>query len=317
MLAAQYTVPGKVALVRTPDPDCPPDGLLLRVETLGICGSDLHFCHDVTSAEYPCGPGFSGHECVATVEAGKGLPIGTRVLALAPDYDAFAEGLAASVDSVIQIPEHLSSESAVLAQQLGTVIYCCRKLPNVLDRHVVVVGQGPAGLFFTMLLSRMGARSITGVDIQPHRLELARQLGATYTVNPDVSDCQDAVREYTQGAMGDLVIEAVGKAETIDLCINLVRENGEIALFGVPKSTILSVDVEALLRQNVRVTTSVFAQREPGLRSFRLALQMIAEDRIDPLPLVSHRLKFTEIAKGFELAHKRTDGAVKVLLSCA
>ena len=316
MLAAQYTAPGAVSLVHTPDPDCAPEGLLLRVDTLGICGSDLHFCHDVARAEFPCGPGFSGHECVAIVEEGQGHPAGTRVLALAPDYNAFAEGLSATCESVIRVPDHVSSERAVLAQQLGTVIYCCRKLPNVLDGHVVVVGQGPAGLFFTMLLSQMGARSLTGVDIEPHRLALARQSGATCAVNPDETDCEAAVREHTRGAMADVVIEAVGKADTLDLCIRLVRKEGDIALFGVPKSHVLPVDVEALLRRNVRLTTSVFAQREPGMRSFRLALQMIADCRIDPMPLVSHRLGFAEIAKGFELAHTRADGAVKVLLKC-
>ncbi|MDE2731657.1 MAG: zinc-binding dehydrogenase [Bacteroidota bacterium] len=316
MLAAQYTAPGAVSLVQTPDPECPPEGLLLRVETLGICGSDLHFCHDVATAEYPCGPGFSGHECVAIVEEGRGLPVGTRVLALAPDYNAFAEGLSATGDSVIRVPEHLSSDRAVLAQQLGTVIYCCRKLPNMLDRHVVVVGQGPAGLFFTMLLSRMGARSLTGVDTEPHRLTLARQLGATCVVNPDVTDCEAAVREHTRGDMADVVVEAVGKAETLNLCTSLVRKEGDIALFGVPKTHVLPVDVEALLRRNVRLTTSVFAQREPGLHSFRLALQMIGDGRIDPMPLVSHRLGFAEIAQGFELAHTRSDGTIKVLLRC-
>lgn len=316
MLAAQYTVPGAVSLVHVPDPDSPPDGLLLRVETLGICGSDLHFCHDIPQAEFPCGPGFSGHECVAIVEDGTALPTGMRVLALAPDYNAFAEGLSATVNSVIPVPEHLSSDRAVLAQQLGTVVFCCRKLPNVLDRHVAVVGQGPAGLFFTMLLSRMGARSITVLDIESHRLDLAGNVGATCLVNPDATDPAEAVAEHTQGAMADIVIEAVGHAETLGMCSKLVKKEGDIALFGVPKSEVLPVDVEALLRQNVRITTSVFAQREPGLRSFRLAMQMIADNRIDPLPLVSHKLPFAEIAKGFELAHSKTDGAVKVLLNC-
>ena len=316
MLAAQYQVPGEVSLVHTPDPDCPPDGLLLRVETLGICGSDLHFCHDTPQVELPCGPGFSGHECVAVVEEGQALPKGTRVLAIAPDYNAFAEGLSATTDSVIPIPEHVSSDRAVLAQQLGTVIFCSRKLPNVLDRHVAVIGQGPAGLFFTMLLGSMGARTITGIDIEPHRLATAQKLGATCTINPELEDPLEAISTHTGGAMADIVIEAVGKADTLAMCSDLVRTRGDIALFGVPKSAVLPVNVEELLRKNVRLITSVFAQREAGLRSFRLALKMIADNRIDPLPLVSHRLPFSQIARGFELAHTKAEEAVKILLHC-
>ncbi len=314
MLAARYTAPGCVELVRTSDATCARDGLLLRPEVVGICGSDLHFCHDSSPDQYPLPPGFSGHECVAIVEEGSAYPCGTRVLALAPDYDAFAEGLAATQDSVIPVPEGLAAERAVLAQQLGTVIYCSRKLPNVLDRNVVIIGQGPAGLLFTMLLSRMGARTIVGIDLEAHRLRLAAALGATCTVCASQEDTVEVVREHTQGTMADLVVEAVGKAETLDLCSVLVRPHGHIALFGMPKAQVLPVDVEAFLRMNVRITTSVFAQREPGLHSFRLALEMVASGRLDPWPLVSHQLPFASIARGFVLAETRTESAVKVLL---
>ena len=72
--------------------------------------------------------------------------------------------------------------------------------------------------------------------------------------------------------------------------------------------------LEHFMRKNARIITSVFAQREAGLRSFRSALALIASGCMDPLPLISHRLPFADIARGFGLAESKREHAVKVLL---
>ena len=316
MRAAQYTARGQIDLVTVADSEPAPGGLLLRANTAAICGSDLHFLHDSPEDSYPWKPGQSGHECVAVVaeSADSGVARGARVLALPPEFNAFAELFPAQPEHVIALPEDLESERGVLAQQLGTVVYCCRKFKSVLDRRVAVVGQGPAGLLFTMLLRAMGARQIIGLDLVAHRLDLARAMGASRAINVAREDPAEAVRACTGGKMADIVVEAVGRAETINLCPALVRDGGEIALFGVPKKEILPIALEAFMRKNVRIVTSVFAQGEPGLRSFRLAIDLIASGRIDVAPLVSHRLPFAAIREGFHLAETKHDGAVKVLL---
>ena len=320
MRAVQYMAPGKAALVSAPDPEAGPGEMLLRPTLVAICGSDLHFLHDGPVASYPAKPGFSGHECVATVAdcaqvPGPGLHRGARVLALAPDYDAFAELLVARPETVIPVPDAVATEQALMAQQLGTVLFCCRKLPNVMDRHVAVVGQGPAGLLFTMVLRKMGAATITGLDIVDHRLGLARRLGADVAVHSGRTNPVEAVRAITGGAMADIVIEAVGKAETINLCADLVRNAGDVMVFGMPKRDKIPLRLEAFMRKNVRMLTGVFAQREPGLRSFRLALAWIASGHLDPVPLITHRLRFAEAARGFELALTKAEQSVKVLLN--
>ena len=165
-----------------------------------------------------------------------------------------------------------------------------------------------------MLLNQMGARTVIGVDVQECRLQMAAKVGASKVIHAKKEEVASVVQARTKGMMADLVVEAVGTAETINLCTRLVRKHGRIALFGVPKTDVLPLDIEALLRKNVHVHTSVLAQREPGLRSFRLALDMIATGRLDPWPLVTHRLPFGQIVEGLTLASTPDSGAVKVLL---
>jgi threonine dehydrogenase-like Zn-dependent dehydrogenase len=240
---------------------------------------------------------------------------GDRTLVITPRHDALAEYLAVEPQGLIPLPDHVEVDQGVLAQQLGTVIYCCRKLDNVLDKTVVVVGQGPAGLLFTTLLGHMGAKTVIGLDVVEHRLRMARQVGATHTVNALQADVVAAVGELTGGRMADVVVEAVGKEETINLCPDLVRVRGELALFGVAKRDVFPFAYEKFMRRQLRTVSSAHTLEEPGLRSFRLAVDLIARGFLDGAPLVTHRLPFSEVRGAFHLAESKQDGAIKVLLN--
>ena len=318
MKAAQYLAPGDVDLTEAPAPAPAPGQAVVRVARVTICGSDLHELADGPPASYPCPPGFSGHECVGIVEVpggpGAGLRLGDRVLVIPPQHDGLAERIALDPSALIVLPDGLDLELGVLAQQLGTVIHCCRKLDNVLDKVAVVVGQGPAGLLFTTLLTCMGARAVIGLDVLPHRLAMARRMGARHTVDVAAANPVAAVRDLTGGQMADVVVEAVGKEETINLCLDLTRPRGELALFGVPKRGVFPFAYETFLRRQLRTISSAHTLHEPGLRSFRLALDLIARGVVDPAPLVTHRLPFAEVRRAFRLAAGQEEGAVKVLL---
>lgn len=316
MKAVQYTSPGRLDLVEVPQPKSRPDQILIRVEKVTICGSDLHTLHDSLLADYPFAPGMSGHECVGVVEK-SGYPEikpGDRMLVIPPKANAMAEYLVVEPRQLIPLPDGLNPELGVLAQQLGTVIFCCRRLENVLDKVVVVVGQGPAGLLFTTLLYHMGAKQVIGLDIVDHRLAMARRMGAAHALNVQHLDPVEAIRDITAGQMADVVIEAVGKEETINLCPQLARPGGELALFGVPKRSVFPFAYEQFLRRQLRTFTSAHTQAEPGFRSFHLALDFIAQGRLNVSSLITHRLPFTAVHDAFQLAETKQDGAVKVLL---
>ncbi|MCZ7568818.1 MAG: zinc-binding dehydrogenase [Ardenticatenaceae bacterium] len=317
MRAAQYVSPGRVALVETPAPVCGPHQVLVRVEYVGVCGSDLTILYHTPAEAFPFPPGASGHECVGVVahSALPGFAAGDRVLVLPPETNALAEYVAVEPQYLIPLPANLDSRVAVLAQQFGTVIYCLRRLDSLLDKDVVIVGQGAAGLFFTALCAHSGARQVITLDVVEARLAMSRRMGATQTINLGLTDPLSVVRELTGGLMADVVIEAVGKAETIHACPDLARVGGELALFGISREPVFPFNYANFFRKYLRTTTTADAQSEPGLRSFRLALALLAQNRIDVAPLITHCLPLEQSDRAFHLAEMKLDGVVKVLIA--
>lgn len=318
MKAVQYVSPGHVTVVDVPVPERPAGEVLLRLDKVAICGSDLHMLYDSAPASFPFDPGVSGHECIGVVEEADSTEVrrGERMLIIPPKINAMAEYVTVKPKWLIPIPDGLDSQRGVLAQLLGTVLYACKRLPSVVDKTVAVVGQGPVGLLFTMLMAHYGAKKIIGLDVVDHRLSVSRAVGAAHTINAERENPAEAVRELTDGALVDLVIEAVGKEETINYSLDLVRQNGDMLLFGIPKRSAFVFEYEKFLRKLLRTTSCAFTQQEPGLRSFRLAVDLIAQGRLDVSPLISHCLPLADAPGAFHLAQTKQDSAVKVLLDC-
>ncbi len=316
MKVAQYASPGQIKLIEMPIPQIESDEVLVRLDKVAICGSDLHVVYEMPPDKYPFPPGFSGHECVGVVEESDSPDFNPDdwVLMIPPEANAWAEYVTVGSPWLIPIPDHLLAEQAVLAQLLGCIIYTCKKLKNVLGKTAVVIGQGPAGLLFSAMLHRMGVRQVIGLDVIEHRLETAICMGADHVINVDDVSPVEVVTELTQGQMADVVIEAVGKEETINLCADLARPFGELALFGGPMRKQMMLDFEKFLRKQLYTTTTIHTQQEPGLASFRLAMEFIANNRIDVTPLISHHIPFEDIRQAFALAYYKQDGAIKVLV---
>lgn len=199
----------------------------------------------------------------------------------------------------------------MLAQPLGTAIFAMKKLPNLIDLDVAVVGQGPMGQFFNACLRNMGARHIIGIDLVQSRLDRSHLFGATETVCNKTTDPVAAVKDILDGQLPDIVIEAVGHYDqAFDLCIDLCRPAGRILYFGVPPQSI-EVRWRDLLFKNIAVHTSI----NPDFRrDFPLAMRWIGEGRINVKPLITHRYPLSQIQEAFEVFRDKRDGALKVIV---
>jgi L-iditol 2-dehydrogenase len=197
---------------------------------------------------------------------------------------------------------------------LGTVIFACRYLPNLIGKDVAVIGQGSAGLWFNFMARRLGARRVIGIDLQAHRLAVATQYGATHTIHNAITGAPQTLAELTDGQGVDVVIEAAGEAETVNMSYHLVGRDGDILLFGVPRMESLTLDYETFFWKFPRVKAVCSAQREPGQRSTVLALDLIANGELDVSPILTHTFPFEETLEAYELQNTYDEGAIKIVI---
>jgi threonine dehydrogenase-like Zn-dependent dehydrogenase len=322
MLAGHFVSPRQVRLVDIQEPQLPsasvlPGQILFQPEMTCLCGSDLpYFDGDFEGhpIEYPQPVGMSLHEMVGTVVETNGTrwKAGTRVLAVPVGQHGLFERFVLSEQRAISLAPSLSDEIAMLAQPFGTVVHALKKLPNMIDRDVVVLGQGPIGQMFNAGLRNMGARRIIGIDPIASRLRMSPQMGATDTVCSTGYEAVEAVRTILNGELPEVVIEAVGhKAQAFSDAVELTRPYGQILFFGVPATTIDAVPLRAAMLKNLTISTSLHPDFE---RTFPLAMQWIAEGRVNLAPLITHRFPLEQLQTAYDTFRDRVDGALKVLV---
>ena len=329
MRAASLVGRGKTDIIETPVPEAPEGHALVEPLLIAICGSDLmKIYHDLVPEEfYPLPPGVSGHEVIARVVSmnrgsapdpnypGGPVKEGDIVLSLVPVVEnAMSEYATAAIENLLPLPPGKSAQELILAQQLGTVIYACKRLPNIVGKKAVVIGQGSAGHFFDFMLRRMGAEKIVAVDHSDARLEMGKKFGADVVFNSKDADPVEFVLNEVGAEGADLVVEAVGEEETYNLLPKLIKKFGYLLYFGVPHKLRFDFDVMTWFRKVPNCIVSVNANEDSGNQCMVQALNMIGNGEVDVTPMLTHAFSFDEVGKAYELAYTREDGAGKVLV---
>jgi threonine dehydrogenase-like Zn-dependent dehydrogenase len=318
MKAVQVVARGRAVFVDVPVPELRPGHALVRTQRLSLCGSDIRMLHFAPEDAYPFPPGTTGHEMVGIVEGidapGSGLQVGDAVLTLAPNHQAMAEYFLAPVEHVIALPSGMPIEQLLQAQQLGTVLFACQRLPNLTGKTVAVIGQGSAGLFFNFQLKRMGAARIIALDTEAFRLEPSKAFGATHTIHNSLGDPCEIIRQINDGELADVVVEAAGDVSAINLAIDLVRKGGDILYFGYPRGQTIPFNFDVLFHKCCRAQTIVGATVEPNQASTRTAIDLIATRHIDVSQLITHRIPFANAVDAYELHRTRGDRCLKIVI---
>jgi L-iditol 2-dehydrogenase len=334
MKALVFDGPGEVRLRDHPKPVISDDEVLIRTEFAAVCGTDAH----MLSGGFPARRGIvMGHEADGVVEA-----VGSRVTHVVPGQrvvgspiivcgtclacrsgrynvcqhrkhlgieadGVFAEYFKLPGYSVFAAPPGLSPEEGALVEPAAVGYHAvCRAAPTPSDT-VVVMGSGPIGLFILESVVAFGCQKIIVSGHRQRRLDLAAQLGAHRVVRPPDEDLEAVVMEETDGSGADIVIEAVGRPDTIAQSVRLVRSAGKIMMVGIPSGPV-PFDFVHLVRREVDLLTS-----DASLFAYERIHQLVAKKVLDARPLITHTFPFERALEAIE-ASKGKD-AVKVLIS--
>lgn len=342
---------GEVGVVDKPLPRPGPNDAIIRTTAALICTSDTH---TVAGAIGPRTNLTLGHEAVGVIHelgeavaaAGK-FRIGQRVAinAITPcfhctnclrGYTSQCQGMLGgwkfanvkdgnmaeffhvndALANLAPIPDELSDEQAV---------YCCDMLSTgfIAAEHgdipiggsVAVFGQGPIGMMATVGARLCGAGLVIGVESKPDRAAMARKFGADLIIDYTQEDPVEAIRKATGGEGVDTAIEALGSPGTFAACVSATRPGGTISNVGYHGDG----DTVPIPRLDWGVGMSDKTIRTAlcpgGAERMARLMRLIQRRRVDPLPMTTHRFRFTDIRKAFTMMQTKQDGMIKPLIA--
>jgi len=338
MWAVRVEKPGDLAVVEVEKPAVAPGQLLLQVQRVGICGSDLHIYHGLNPfARYPR---VIGHEVLATVaEVGAGVAgfvPGDRV-ALDPVVSCgrchacrvgrpnvcrslqvigvhrdggMSEFCVAPAANAIKIPDHLSDRAAAMAEPYSIAANIMLRSDADANDVALIYGAGVIGLATMQAVTMKGVRCIV-VDIDDARLERAKALGAARIVNSRRESVEATVEAETDGFGVTLVVDAAGAPGIIEQAVQVAGPTGRIMVLNfqpgataIPQSEMVKKELSLLgSRLNRRLIPQV--------------VEWFASGAIDPEPLVSHEFDFRQVKKALQLIEEQPEAVCKVHLTFA
>ncbi len=325
MKAVQLTGPRRLEYIETPDPT-PEDGeVILKIEHVSVCGSDTHLMYEPVLPEerYPLPPGSPCHEIAGTIVESRNpaYEVGTRAIVLPmynPRTGPASGGLAEYIASnrVIPLPEWGGTDEWLMCQPAGTVLFSAREWENASDKRIAILGQGAIGLSFTMIAAAQGARQVVAIDLLDYRLDKARELGATDTINPDRDEVVEALREATGGEGADVVVDASGDPEGLNQAVELVNRYGLIIGFSLVSMTEPVVfNHQRWMRKQARLAPTVSGGSPDPTGAIADLVGLRARGWADPARLITHRTGWDEIPDAYEMYANHSDGVIKVVTS--
>ncbi len=308
MKVAVMTGVGKIGFEARPVPEPKEDEVLVKLEYVGICGSDLHYYETGAIGNYVVKPPFVlGHEpggvVVKTGKNVKHLQPGDRVALepgktcghcefckqgkynLCPDVVFFAtppvdgvfcEYVAHRADLCFKLPDNVSTMEGALIEPLAVGFHAAIQGGAHFGQRAVVFGAGCIGLVTMMALKAEGVSEVYVVDVMQSRLKKAEELGASGVIDSSKEDVLQRLDELTQGRGIDLAVETSGNNIAAEQCIEAVKKGSVIVYVGYGKTGEMSLPMSLALDKELTFKT-VFRYRH----IYPLAIRAVAEGKIN------------------------------------
>jgi 2-desacetyl-2-hydroxyethyl bacteriochlorophyllide A dehydrogenase len=305
--------PGQAEVREVPPPERP-GWALVRVDSVGVCGTDGSIFGGKIPVAYPR---VMGHEMAGVVEKAGSLglvPPGTRVVVdptvtcgycdlcradranlcrngglLGRDLDGVFSELVAVPETLLHpLPDSISTDEAPLLQVLGTCVHGQDGTTVLPGDTAVVVGLGVTGLLHVQLLRARGITQVVGVTRSEGKRQLARQLGAARAVSPDQAAA--AVDEVSGGRGARLVVESAGYESTFSQAIHLAGAGGTVVFFGTATGGGEGLPYYQLYHKEL----TLLNPRAALPRDYARAVELAGAGAVQLAPLVTHRLPLTD-----------------------
>ncbi len=332
MKAVAWSEPRHLVIEDRPEPEPGPGEVLVRMASVGICGTDLHLYRGEFRAEQGITP---GHEIAGVVEGGEGFAIGTAV-AVDPmlsclqcadcrdgrspvcqsakllgltAHGGLQELIAVPAANCIPLPEGLDPALGSLAEPLAVAVRGIHRAEIPMGARVVVLGAGTIGQVTAMLLrDRAGEVAITGR--YEHQRDLGLKLGASVAFEPGSAE----LKAWSRARRPDVVIETVGGgADTLAEAFRLVRPGGTILALGVFTGH-TQINGFRLTNDEIRLIGSVMYGRAGSRSEYAIAVNELRRFKAELPLLQTHTFGLADAEKAFETALDKASGAMKVVI---
>ncbi|GHU67650.1 sorbitol dehydrogenase [Clostridia bacterium] len=326
--AAFMTGINKLELREVPVPEITPEEVLIRVEYVGICGSDMHYMEYGRIGDYVVEDDFVlGHECAGEVVSvgakAKGLQVGDKVcyepnltcgeceycrsgdynlcpdvqyLSTPPVQGCFARYMAFPASLCFKLPENVSTKEGALVEPFSVGLEAAKAGGVKPGSRVLILGAGCIGLMSLLAAKTYGAADVTVVDIYPKRLEKALEIGATHVINATDEDPIAVYAKLTGSEGADVVIEAAGAVETTQQTVFLVKRGGTIILVGMPPEDEYIFNFAKLMGQVAQIKT-IFRFKN----TYPMAIRAIADGSADIAKVVTNEFALSDITEAFNV----------------
>ena len=324
-----------------PDPSILSNEVLVKVKACGICGSDVHGLDGSTGRRIP--PIIMGHEASGiivktgtevsgwktgdrvtfdstvyhlndwfTLEGLYNLSDNREVLGVSPGTykrdGAFAEFIAIPHHILYKIPDHVTFEQAAMVEAVAVALHSINISGIKTGNKCVVVGAGMIGIFILKLLKLSGASRVIAIDINPKHLEQAEKAGAHQIMLATDEKLVEKVLALTNGRGADISFEAVGRSESVNIAIDLLRKGGKAVLVGNISATI-DFPLQKVVTSELKVVGSCANRGE-----YDIILDLLESGKICVDDQISAVVPLSEGAIWFEKLYKKEDGLNKVIL---
>jgi L-iditol 2-dehydrogenase len=313
---------------------------LLRIQAIGICGSDIHSVthmkigsivldkpfvlgHEFSAIVEGVGEGvdpewigklvavdpcISCEECEQCIEGNPNLCANTLFTGTFPYEGAMRDYIVHPASLLHELPEGFSASDGAMLEPAGIALHSVNLGHVHAGDRVAVFGCGPIGLLTMQIARAAGAAEIIAVEPLDYRREWARNFGADFVIDSD-SNQIEAIRTRTAGRGVDVAFEAAGQIEPVSDAVEVARPGGRVVVIGIPPENRVSFH-EATARTK---GLSVYFVRRMK-HTYDRTIAMVMSGQLDIHSLVTHHFPFEQAAKGYKMVEERSDGLIKAMI---